>query len=1226
MFVSTFATLTSTLRYFLAIASFICLSLCLPEVFAQQKIFLDPSMISLEAGSGDPGKMLDEQSLAGEPALGQGGNPSTLWFTGWGVQNHPAHAIIDLGEEYAISQILLRDINDVGQMSISAGSAGNWIELFNYQTSGYLTWSEQVVNTRTRYLRVSIHDQHANISEIVLYGTATGNDGGGNNGGNGGGNGGGNTPAPPVVGPSGKLMLSTAMMMNESGYANPEALVDEQDAAGDPMSGSGGSPTNHYFPGWSEGSYPAYGYLDLGQAYDLSSIFLRDIQDNGAFNIWYGSPGNWTPILDYNTAAYNEWSENSVNIRTRYLRFGMMDKQANIAEVVLYGRAVEGGGSGGGNDDVSAPAAVTDLTVGTITANSINLSWTAPGDDDATGTAASYDLRYNTSIITAQTFGSAMQVNGEPTPAISGSSQMMTVSGLQPGTTYYFALKTSDEIPNQSAISNLVIATTVDAGGGGNPQESKIILLPDMVFSENFKGDPLLLVDEQGESGDPANGTGGMPTSTWFPGWGNGSHPAKAYIDLGKTYNITKIFLRDVNDIGRFDIGYGTPDNWTIVISDYMSGYQVWNQHNVNITTRYIHVAMMEQGANVSEILLYGMEADAGGGPGGPTDPDPDPNDITPPAVVQDLTATSATSSSISLAWTSPGDDGPVGTATSYDIRYSLAPITAANFAQASQAVAPTPLAAGNLGVATVTGLSSATTYYFALTTTDDAGNTSSISNIASRATSAPNPSNNIRTYGQYLGTNFVLDNHGDKIGIFKRLRLYLHTPNIAENASGPQDLAFDPIDGFGGQICNSNDGCYSMDELFQRLTNNGVEVQATLEGVPGYIGVGANRVAARAGADTNDPASFAEHAEMCFQVAARYGGTAVDLSKIKIRAGQTKKTGLGTVKRIQPYNETYEHWEGGQRSYTDPWGNTEQRAEGDWSPEEEAAMMKAVYDRIRHQENLDIKVVWPGMVKFDRDQLARTKRWIDEFNNGQLPADEFQIHIYWNRTYSQEESYKQAIDFSGGASHPESWGGLRQYAENMVNHIYNLFGEIPIIIGEIGYDRDGSPQQARPIGGTSSEQVQADWLVRSYLALFAAGIDQCVQYMIDHVWAGGEGWLFGSSGLIDGDNTIALTSWYYTAGTLEVLQNATFSQVIPSGRNDVEIYEMKDGNKTIYAIWCPTAENKVVDNYQLPVSGSSATLMKLQRQATTAKSSLSINGGNVSVSVTETPQFIVVE
>ena len=38
----------------------------------------------------------------------------------------------------------------------------------------------------------------------------------------------------------------------------------------------------------------------------------------------------------------------------------------------------------------------------------------------------------------------------------------MTVSGLSGDTTYYFAMKTSDEVPNVSAISNVPSAKTSD--------------------------------------------------------------------------------------------------------------------------------------------------------------------------------------------------------------------------------------------------------------------------------------------------------------------------------------------------------------------------------------------------------------------------------------------------------------------------------------------------------------------------------------------------------------------------------------------------------------------------------------------------------------------------------------------------------------------------------------------------------------------------------------------
>ncbi len=113
--------------------------------------------------------------------------------------------------------------------------------------------------------------------------------------------------------------------------------------------------------------------------------------------------------------------------------------------------------------DNTAPAAVTDLATSNPTINSITLSWTAPGDDGSTGTAASYDIRYSTSEISEANWASATQVTSEPTPAVAGTGQSKTVSGLSSDTTYYFAMKTSDEVPNVSSLSNVVSrATSVD--------------------------------------------------------------------------------------------------------------------------------------------------------------------------------------------------------------------------------------------------------------------------------------------------------------------------------------------------------------------------------------------------------------------------------------------------------------------------------------------------------------------------------------------------------------------------------------------------------------------------------------------------------------------------------------------------------------------------------------------------------------------------------------------
>ncbi len=95
--------------------------------------------------------------------------------------------------------------------------------------------------------------------------------------------------------------------------------------------------------------------------------------------------------------------------------------------------------------------------------NSVTVSWTTPGDDSLLGTASQFDLRYSTSSINAANFASAIRWNSMPAPATSGTRQSVTVTGLVPATTYYFAIKTADEVPNWSGISNLASKTTAAA-------------------------------------------------------------------------------------------------------------------------------------------------------------------------------------------------------------------------------------------------------------------------------------------------------------------------------------------------------------------------------------------------------------------------------------------------------------------------------------------------------------------------------------------------------------------------------------------------------------------------------------------------------------------------------------------------------------------------------------------------------------------------------------------
>ncbi len=114
----------------------------------------------------------------------------------------------------------------------------------------------------------------------------------------------------------------------------------------------------------------------------------------------------------------------------------------------------------GSSSDSEPPATITDLDVASITASSVQLSWTAPGDDGAIGAARAYDLRYSTSPISSGNFSNATEVQGLGNPSVAGVIENFIAGGLQSGIRYYFALRASDEAGNFSEISNVVEATT----------------------------------------------------------------------------------------------------------------------------------------------------------------------------------------------------------------------------------------------------------------------------------------------------------------------------------------------------------------------------------------------------------------------------------------------------------------------------------------------------------------------------------------------------------------------------------------------------------------------------------------------------------------------------------------------------------------------------------------------------------------------------------------------
>ena len=328
--------------------------------------------------------------------------------------------------------------------------------------------------------------------------------------------------------------------------------------------------------------------------------------------------------------------------------------------------------------DAVAPNAVADLATGTVTTSSVALSWTAPGDDGATGTATTYDVRYSTSTITAGNWATATQAAGEPAPSVAGSAETFTVTGLSESTTYFFAIKTSDEVPNESALSNVPSAATADGTAPDAVADlaTGTVTTSSVALSWTAPGD-------DGATGtattyDVRYSTSTITAGNWATATQATGEPAPAVAGSAETFTVT-----------------GLSES----------------------TTYFFAIKTSDEVPNESALSNVPSAATA----------------TTAPDAVTDLATGMVTSSSVALSWTAPGDDGATGTATSYDVRYSTSTITAGNWASATQATGePAPAVAGSAETFTVTGLSESTTYFFAIKTSDEVPNESAISNVPS--------------------------------------------------------------------------------------------------------------------------------------------------------------------------------------------------------------------------------------------------------------------------------------------------------------------------------------------------------------------------------------------------------------------------------------------------------------------------------------------------------------
>ncbi len=112
--------------------------------------------------------------------------------------------------------------------------------------------------------------------------------------------------------------------------------------------------------------------------------------------------------------------------------------------------------------DVIKPSPISDLKINTVRPISIEIQWTATGDDANVGKALYYEIRYLNTQITDANWETAVKVQNVPLTETAGTKQSMIIIGLKPLTNYFISIRATDKQKNTSELSNIVSAKTIE--------------------------------------------------------------------------------------------------------------------------------------------------------------------------------------------------------------------------------------------------------------------------------------------------------------------------------------------------------------------------------------------------------------------------------------------------------------------------------------------------------------------------------------------------------------------------------------------------------------------------------------------------------------------------------------------------------------------------------------------------------------------------------------------
>ncbi|MFC2061570.1 DUF2341 domain-containing protein [Elusimicrobiota bacterium] len=339
-------------------------------------------------------------------------------------------------------------------------------------------------------------------------------------------------------------------------------------------------------------------------------------------------------------------------------------------------------------NDLTAPEAIDDLTAQEGSSNGeIDIQWTAPGDDMDEGQAVNYAVKYSTVKINEASWNASYThtFGQDWMPQSAGNTEQHTVTGLVPGDQYYIAIKTQDERPNISAVSNSPLA--------------------------DAQSDPVPPCAISDISAQPGTYEGQITISWSAPGDDGTTGTVTSYLVKYATYAITS--NQDFSDAATYN------QSWTPLSAG--SGEEHDMEGLTPGVTYWVAIKGADEKPNYGELSSSNPSSSAFA-----------EWDKINPGSIADLAGSLAGDSlyNIDLTWSAPGDDASEHNIDTGTYRIDYATYSKVwNYSDYQVEISTYDVIQGEDQSYRIGSIEEGSTYYFRIWTKDNADNWSDISN-----------------------------------------------------------------------------------------------------------------------------------------------------------------------------------------------------------------------------------------------------------------------------------------------------------------------------------------------------------------------------------------------------------------------------------------------------------------------------------------------------------------